>query len=382
LAHDALDCATKERRQSMKRAFASLILAFVLFSTIFYAVPALAVSVSAPSNLTAVLSVKSDRWCALTLHWSQVSNANAGYELIVYKSNNQSLKVSLAKGTTSAQYTLTNDSFVVKLRAVYQSSSGVKIYSSYATKSVAMLKPTLTANKSFLAMRPGAGIQLSVQAIPTSSVAFSVADPTIASVSSTGYVTGRKHGSTSVIIQSGPAKITVGVYVSFATGQIQAVCSEKGYVTNAYWSYSKSAGNPNAYTASPYKATTATATSRNRPGDGDYVGYTFDYSAECMGFAHYLGYRISGFQPKSDWTKYVSVAAIKAEGGLQIGDILRTATHSAILYNIASDGTLYFAEAWGGSNNIIKINGRFAGTSSYVSLDTIPSFAYVYRCKK
>jgi hypothetical protein len=116
--------------------------------------------------------------------------------------------------------------------------------------------------------------------------------------------------------------------------------------------------------------------------DGDYIGYTFDYATECMGFAHYLGYRISGFQPKSDWTKYTSIASIKAEGGLQIGDILRTATHSGIVYNIGSDGTLYFAEAWGGSNNIIKINGRFAGTSSYVSLDTIPGFAYVYRCRK
>jgi hypothetical protein len=364
----------------MKRAFVPLILAIVL--SILSAVPALALTIPAPTNLSMALTAKSDRWCDLTIRWSSVSNANAGYELIVTKSNNQSKTFYPVKGSTSAKLTLTNDNFVVKIRSVYQSSSGVKSYSSYATKSVSMVNPTLTLGTSFLSMRPGAGGQLKCQTIPLSSVTYSVAEPSIASVNSTGYVTGKRHGATSVTIKSGSSQRTVGIYISFATSQIQAVCSEKGYVNNAYWSYSKSTGNPTAYTASHYKATTATATSRNRPGDGDYVGYAFDIASECMGFSHYIGYRISGFQPKLDWTKYTSIGAIKAEGGLQIGDILRTTGHSAIVYNIGSDGTLYFAEAWGGSNNIIKINGRFAGTSSYVSLDTIPGFSYVYRCNK
>lgn len=367
---------------SMKRAFVPLILFIVLFSTVFCAVPALALSIPAPTIQSATLTAKSDRWCALSIRWSAVSSANAGYELIVYKSNNVSKTFYPVKGSTSAKLTLTNDDFAVKIRSVHQSSSGVKSYSSYSTKSVGMVNPTIVLSTGFLSMRPGAGAQLNGQVIPKSNVSYTVADTGIASVNSAGYVTGKKHGATSVTIQSGASRKTIGVYVSYATSQIQAVCSEKGYVTNAYWSYSKSLGNPNAYTASPYKATTATAAGRNRPGDGDYVGYSFDIASECMGFSHYIGYRISGYQPKIDWTKYASIASIKAEGGLQIGDILRTNSHSAIVYNIGSDGTLYFAEAWGGSNNIIKINGRFAGTSSSVSLDTIPGFAYVYRCKK
>ncbi len=366
----------------MKRALFPLILAIILFSNIFCAIPVLAVTISAPADLTATLTAKDNRWCTLSVRWSPVSNANAGYELIVCKSNNVSKTFYPVKGSTSASYTLSNDDFVVKIRSVYQSSSGAKTYSVYATINVGMVNPTLTLSTTFLAMRPGAGAQLIGQVIPKSDVTYSVADTSIASVNSTGYVTGKRHGATFVTIQSGASRRTASIYVSYATSQIQAVCSEKGYVTNAYWSYSKSGGSPTAYTASPYKATTATATSRNRPGYGDYVGYTFDYASECMGFSHYIGYRISGYQPKSDWTKYLSIAAIKAEGGLQIGDILRTNTHSAIVYNIGSDGTLYFAEAWGGSNNLIKVNGRFAGTSSYVSLDTIPGFAYVYRCKK
>ena len=366
----------------MKRALLPLILAIALFSAALGIAPAAALTVSAPTNLSAALTAASDRWCQLSIGWTGASDANAGYELTVYKSSGVSKTFYPAKGSTSYKLTVTNDSFTVKLRSVRKSASGVKSYSAYAAKNVGMLNPAISLSTAFLAMRPGAGAQLGYQVIPKSDVTYSVADTGVASVSSAGYVTGKKHGSTSVTIKSGASSKTVGVYVSYATSQIQAICSEKGYVTNAYWSYSKSQGDPAAYTASPYKATTATAAGRNRPGDGDYVGYSFDLASECMGFAHYIGYRISGFQPKLDWTKYGSIAAIKAEGGLMIGDILRTSTHSAILYNIGGDGTLYFAETWGGSNNIIKINGRFAGASGYVSLDTIPGFAYVYRFKK
>ena len=61
--------------------------------------------------------------------------------------------------------------------------------------------------------------------------------------------------------------------------------------------------------------------------------------------------------------------AIKAEGGLMIGDILRATSHSGIVYSIGGDGSIYFAEAWGGSNNLIKIGGWFAGTSTNLTLD-------------
>lgn len=61
--------------------------------------------------------------------------------------------------------------------------------------------------------------------------------------------------------------------------------------------------------------------------------------------------------------------AIKVEGGLMIGDILRTTSHSGIVYSVGGDGSLYFAEAWGGSNNLIKIGGRFADTSTNLTLD-------------
>jgi hypothetical protein len=35
----------------------------------------------------------------------------------------------------------------------------------------------------------------------------------------------------------------------------------------------------------------------------------------------------------------------------------------------------------GGSNNLIKVGGRFAGTYSYTTLGAIPGFVYVYRFK-
>jgi hypothetical protein len=366
----------------VKRAFVPVLLILVLVSSLLGSLPALALTVPAPANLSLKLAAKSERWCTLTVKWSSVSLANAGYELVISKSNKQSKTFYPAKGSTSASYTLSNDDFSVKLRAINKSSSGAKTYSSYAAKSVGMLSPAITLNQSFLALRPGEGAQLSAKTVPLSDVAYSVGDSSVASVSASGAVTGKKHGSTTVTILSGSVKKTVKVYVSFTTGQIQAVCAEKGYVTGAYWSYSKSAGDPAAYTASPFKATTSSATGKNRPGDGDYVGYSFDIASECMGFAHYIGYRISGVQPKQGWTKYESKAAIKAEGGLMIGDILRTSGHSAILYSIGGDGTLYFAEAWGGNNNLIKIGGRFAGTSTNLTLDTIPGFVYVYRCNQ
>jgi len=361
------------------RAIVPLILVIVLFSAILSPIPAFALTAPAPANLTLSLTTKSDRWTTLSVRWSPVSLANAGYELVITKSNKQSKTFYPAKGSTSASYTLTNDDFTVKLRAVNKSSSGVKTYSPYASKSVRMISPAITLNQTFVALRPGEGAQLRGKTAPQSSVTFSVADPTVASVSASGYVTGKKHGSTTVAIRSGSTQKSVKVYVSFTTSQIQAVCAEKGYVTDAYWSYSKSTGDPTAYTASPYKATTSSATSHNRPGDGDYVGYSFDYASECMGFAHYIGYRISGVQPKQGWTKYLSKEAIKAEGGLQIGDILRTTGHSGIVYDIGGDGALTFAEAWGGNNNLIKIGGRFAGTYTNLTLDTIPGFVYVYR---
>ncbi len=365
----------------MKRTI-PLILTIALILTFLNIIPALALIVPTPANLSLTLTVKSERWCTLTIKWSNVSLANAGYELVVTKSSGLSKTFYPAKDSTSASYTLSNDDFAVKLRAVNKSSSGVITRSAYAAKSVDMVNPTITVNEGFLALRPGEGAQLSVKTVPLSAVKYSVGDTSVASVSSSGDVTGKKHGSTTVTIQSGVTKKTVKVYVAFTTGQIQAVCAEKGFVTGAYWSYSKSTGDPSAYTASPFKATTSSATSKSRPGDGDYVGYSFDIATECMGFAHYIGYRISGIQPKQGWTKYVSKEAIKAEGGLMIGDILRTTGHSAILYNIGGDGTLYFAEAWGGNNNLIKIGGRFAGTSTNLTLHTIPGFVYVYRCNQ
>lgn len=366
----------------MKRAFVPILLTIVLISAFLSSIPALALTVSTPANLSLSLTAKSERWCTLTVKWSSVSLANAGYELVITKSNGQSKTFYPAKGSTRASYTLSNDDFAVKLRAVNKSSSGVKTYSPYATKSVGMVNPAITINKSFLALRPGEDWQISATTVPLSGITYSVNDSAVASVSASGVVTGKKHGSTTVTIQSGSTKKTAKVYVSFTTGQIQAVCAEKGYVTGAYWSYSQSTGDPTAYAASPFKATTSSATNKLRPGDGDYLGYTFDIASECMGFAHYIGYRISGIQPKQGWTKYTSKEAIKAEGGLQIGDILRTTGHSAILYSIGGDGTLFFAEAWGGNNNLIQINGRFAGTSTNLTLGTIPGFVYVYRCNQ
>ena len=364
----------------MKSLNLSLILTVVIL-TAFFAVPAHAAGVTAPAIQSASLFVKSDRWVTLSVRWAAVSGANAGYEMVVKKSNGQSKTFTYAAGVTSAKLTLTNDNFTVKLRAVSASASGNKSYSAYTTKTVTGIAPKLTIKTTFLALRPGQSAQLRGQTVPESSVTFSVADTSVASVSASGVVTGKRHGSTTVTAKSGSSAATARVYVSFSTSQIQAVCAEKGYVSGAFWSYSKSAGNPTAFSASRFKATTSSATKKNRPGDGDYVGYAFDLAAECMGFAHYIGYQISGVQPKQGWTKFESIAQVKAEGGLQIGDILRNSGHSAIVYDILSDGTLTFAEAWGSNNNLIKVGGRFAGNAGYVSLDTIPGFVYVYRFK-
>lgn len=166
----------------------------------------------------------------------------------------------------------------------------------------------------------------------------------------------------------------------YTTSQIQTICNNYGFKSGAYWSYNSSTGDSTSYKASSYKANT---TSSGDPGTG-YVGYYFAGGIECWGFAGFLGYQLSGHtNPYATWTKYSSISALDAAGGLKVGDILRTNTHSAMVYSISSDGTIKFAQCCGGEYNKIRVNEGYAsGGTLRTNFDSIVNncgFQFVIR---
>ncbi len=367
----------------MKRALILMVLVLALCSTFFHAIPASAASIPAPKINSATLKSVGDN-CELSVTWANVSQANMGYQLNIYNSKNVLTKaLTPKKGSTSAKLTVTNDNYTIKIRSVNKSWLVITSYSSYTTAKINMVNPVITTDFNYAVIKPNTARTILIQTRPKTPISVSLSNANVEYGINSGvsFFSAKKHGETVITIKSAATQKTIRIYVPFTTEAVQKICSEKGYATGTYWSYSLSKGSPTAYTASMYKATTETATSKGRPGYGDYVGYSFDNARECMGFAHYIGYRISGFHPWSDWVKFISKDAVIAEGGLQVGDIVRANGHSAVVYS-AANSIVTFAEAWGGTNNIIKINAPFGGITNCTTLEAIPNFAYVYRCKK
>jgi len=120
----------------------------------------------------------------------------------------------------------------------------------------------------------------------------------------------------------------------------------------------------------------------------------------------FVGYIVTGEDPlsSSKWTRYSS---FDAAGNLQVGDIVAikynkksggTSTHMAVVYSMDSNGKMTFAQASGGSNNLIKVNAPFwvgaldkSGTNlsacasntveqlKYIQCGTYPNGVVVYR---
>ena len=71
--------------------------------------------------------------------------------------------------------------------------------------------------------------------------------------------------------------------------------------------------------------------------------------------------------------------AIKVEGGLMIGDILRATSHSGIVYIIGGDSTISRKPGAATTTSSRSADGSRAHPPT---LDSIPGYVYVYCCNQ
>ncbi len=100
---------------------------------------------------------------------------------------------------------------------------------------------------------------------------------------------------------------------------------------------------------------------------------------ECFGFAQFIGYLLSGEKnPQGHWKFYYSM---KAAGGLQVGDIVRTEytrkgkkyQHSAVVYKVEED-QVTFLQISSGAFNMISIGSGFSD-GNYINLQSVDEIA-------
>ena len=79
---------------------------------------------------------------------------------------------------------------------------------------------------------------------------------------------------------------------------------------------------------------------------------------ECFAFAQFIGYLLSGeINPQGRWNFFYS---LEAAGGLKVGDIVRTESHtkernyehSAVVYAISGEEVIFMQVSGGGFNRI------------------------------
>ena len=181
----------------------------------------------------------------------------------------------------------------------------------------------------------------------------------------------------------------------YTTTNISAICNAKNYIDGWYWSYSPSeSGAATSYMGSQYRANVYTTRKKVNNGDtsipvGDkdkngkyYQGYEYPKGYwECYAFANYLGYLISGVNPLNGWLK-MSEKDVIATGGLRVGDIVRSSSHSAMVYSISSDGSVKFVQCAGGYYNRISVNTNFNNKSNIKKLKDITNIDFILRSKK
>ncbi len=179
---------------------------------------------------------------------------------------------------------------------------------------------------------------------------------------------------------------------SITTAAIKKVCSDYGFKTGAYWTYDYNAvGKTQAvldaaatkgYKASKVPYGSGSYRSKYYPSSNTHYGeYIFQGGRQCFGFANFIGYKLTGKVPTSSWTKYTSVAQVEAAGGLQVGDVIRSSGHSAMVLTV-SGGKITTAECWGGSKNKISVGGKFNGSANTLrDIANRYGFTAVYRYK-
>lgn len=147
------------------------------------------------------------------------------------------------------------------------------------------------------------------------------------------------------------------------------------FAAGKFWNHSPSAEND------PASVTNSACTHHDDCNyDGSCGCNSFDGAIQCHGFAKYMAYRVFGHYPSvsgsystqyngrdmgNGWKLYTS--NYLSELSLEPGDLIRTSTHTAIVYSV-NNGNVTVGEVWGNpsnaSNNCKIAWGRFNGTSS------------------
>ena len=121
-----------------------------------------------------------------------------------------------------------------------------------------------------------------------------------------------------------------------------------------YWTY-----RPGVDSSTSYKAS---GLARN--GNTVY-GYDFpDRYGQCWAFANLIGYELSGIIPNGDvvkWKKFTSLNELENNGGIRVGDIIRSCGHSGVVMSISEDGDMRFVQCAGDEGNAVTINAKFRG---------------------
>lgn len=177
---------------------------------------------------------------------------------------------------------------------------------------------------------------------------------------------------------------------SISTSAIRDVCNRFGFKSGAYWTYnynnvsknqaSLDAAATSGYTASSIPYGSGKYRSKYYAGSDTYYGeYIFKGGRQCYGFVNFIGYQLTGSVPTSSWTKYSSVAAVENAGGLQVGDVIRSSGHSAMVLTV-SGSNITTVECWGGSKNKISVGGYFNGSAKTLKeISSRYGFTAVYR---
>ena len=177
------------------------------------------------------------------------------------------------------------------------------------------------------------------------------------------------------------------------TAMIQAICDQYGYKDRkTYWVYNEKkdkASHPKLPDDWYVGSTDSSYNTKNQIGSGKTLSYRVGSLYECAGFASFIGWKLTGSKPKtgninsssglgSGWKAY-TVMQITNSGGVQPGDIIRTGSHSAVVYSVNSNGSFTVAECWGGTKNTISIGHGFNGKGSSSKLSSISGVKYVLR---
>ncbi len=177
---------------------------------------------------------------------------------------------------------------------------------------------------------------------------------------------------------------------SISTAAIKEVCNRYGFKSGAYWTYdynkvNKTQAELDAAATNGYKASGVPYGSgkyRSRHysnSDTHYGEYIFKGGRQCYGFANFIGYQLTGSVPTSGWTKYSSVTQVENAGGLQVGDVIRSSGHSAMVLTV-SGSSITTVECWGGNNNKISVGGYFNGSAKTLrDISNRYGFVAVYR---